>query len=306
MGIQPSIRLWKTTNPQAGYPNWWHCWRSPDVFVDNDGDRAPASDGTFEYYQNVDESGEPVKGKSDNRLFAVVRNLGSTAATGVQVEFSYAPYGVVAGTLYQHVYFKTIATASVDLLPTGSSGSKKEVEVQWDLSNLSEDNGGHWPAPVGYFDHFCVKVTLTHPSDSNLADNWTQHNYSNVLSSSPFLPIPIMIANTDDKNVGAELIVSPLSKWKIGLRGLTEIEMETSKSKTKKQKFTLLDSFSLKAGEERFTTLKIAPLREMEESQNIEVALRIDNKVVGGFSLRATKGGIRLSRIPCICKGGII
>jgi hypothetical protein len=297
MSTQPSIRTWKTTQPQSGYPDWWQRWRSPDVFVDNDGDRVASNDGTFEYYQNVDEVCEPVKGRSDNRLFAVVQNLGSTAATGVQVEFSYAPYGVVGGTLYQHSHFKTIATAIVDLSPTGSPDSKKAVEVQWDLSDLSENNGGVWPAPAGYFTHFCVNITLNFPADSNLADNQTQHNFGNVLSSSPFSPIPILIANTGSKEEQVRLVTRPLKEWKIELRN--SIDKSDISKKNKRQEDTLLDSFSLKAGDARFTTLKIAPLKIMERSQDVEVSLIIGDKSVGGFSLRATKGATRLSRIPC-------
>lgn len=284
MGPQPSITNWKNIWPhESGYPDWWPQWRSPDVFTDNDGDRATATAGTFEYYTNVDEPDEPLKGKPDNRLFAIVRNLGDTAATGVQVQFSYAPYGAVGGGGALQV-FKTIATASIDLDPA----SKKEVEVQWDLSNLTEDNGGVWPAPLAYFNHFCVKVTLNYPPSA-------QHNYFNVLSSSPCAAIPMMIANTGAKEAKAEFLTRPVKEWNVGIRGL--VGPEATKEKTGES--ALLGHVSLKPGEARFITLKISPPPgTVHERQDVQVAVRIGNESVGGFSVTVRKPERRLSRFP--------
>jgi hypothetical protein len=300
MGVQPSIRPWG----QSGNPAWW----CPDIFVDNDGDRVPVVSGTFHYYDNVDEYGEPVKGEY-NRLFAVVRNLGDIAATGVQVEFSYSPFGIVTGSTYQSLQFKTIATVSVDLEPVGLVGSEKEIEVQWDLSNLSENNGGIWLAPISYFDHYCVKVHLTHPMDTNTADNTAQHNFCNVISDSPISPIPILITNDSNKTANVEFVVHPVDSWKVGLRGSKETTLKTIKTKerepvlleslalkTKEREPVLLESFTLKRNEQQLVNLKVTPPAEFK-GEFIDVSLRVDRKLVGGCSFRVKKGGIRLARI---------
>lgn len=278
-----SIRPWKTTQPQAGYPDTWSCWRTPDVFVDNNGDRTATSDPAvpgFTYYQNVDLSGEPTIGLSDNRLFAVIRNLGSPAASDVRVSFSYAPYGFVGGSLYQHVHFKPIAEVSVDLGPAGSTDAEKEVEVPWDLGDLSENNGGLWPAPISCFNHFCIRVTTEHPS----GDTETQHNFVNVVASSPFTPLSTVIVNNDRKTARYELLAPNLpEKWRLDVRGLgREISQVTSRSGA---------AFSLKPGEERFVTITLVagPARG-KIRQSVEITLARDKRPVGGISFFATRG----------------
>jgi len=277
-----SIKLWKTTQPQAGYPNWWSCWRTPDIFVDNNGNRIALSDPTvpgFKYYQNVDLSGEPTKGVSDNRLFTVVRNLGSPAANNVKVSFSYAPYGFVGGTLYQHVHFKPIAEVLVDLGAAGSPDAEKEVEVPWDLGDLSENNGGLWPAPISYFNHFCIRVTTEHPS----GNKQTQHNFVNVMGTSPFAPLSTVIVNNDKKEARYELVAPNLpQRWRLHVRGLGEKSLQISSRSGA--------PFILRPGEERFVTLTLVAGEEERVQQSVEVTLLRERRPVGGISFLATKG----------------
>jgi hypothetical protein len=314
----PSIRRWKTTQPQAGYPNWWPRWRSPDIFVDNDGDRTTAMDGTFKYYQNIDEVGEPLKGTAHNRLFAIVRNLGTNAANDVQVMFSYAPYGVVSGTLYQHVHFKQIGVVYINLGPAGSPDAEKEIEVQWDLSDLTENNGGLWPATIAFFTHFCVKVEVNLSGDTDLSNNLTQHNFGNITSSSATPPIYMLITNADDKAKKAEFITQTApTKLRLKLRGVDEsiqpfsTPMWRKSEKTKKRKTVerkieeraeevlRFGSLSLRPREERLVTLSILPVEEKQEGREFgEVALRINDEVVGGVSFKVQKGEPRIGLLP--------
>ena len=282
MPTDVSIRLWKTTQPQAGYPNGWSCWRTPDVFVDNNGNRIGLIDPTvpgFKYYQNVDLSGEPTKGLSDNRLFAVIRNLGSPAANNVKVSFSYAPYGFVGGTLYQHVHFKPIAEVLVDLEAAGLPSAEKEVEVPWDLGDLSENNGGLWPAPLSYFNHFCVRVVTEHPS----GNKQTQHNFVNVVGTSPFAPVSTVIVNNDKKEARFELVAPSLpQRWRLNVRGLGEKNLQVSSRGGA--------PFTLRPGEERFVTLTLIAGEEEKVQHSVEVTLLRERQPVGGISFLATRG----------------
>jgi len=324
MPADPSVRIWKTTQPQAGYPNWWPRYRSPDVFVDNDGDRSVAWDGSFKYYLSIDEVGEPSKGNSHNRLFAVVRNLGTSAANNVQAVISYSPYGVVSGTLYQHVHFKEIGRVNVNLGPAGASDAEKEVEFQWDLSDLTENNGGLWPAPVAFFNHFCVRAEVAYPGDSNPGNNWTQHNYANIISSSASPPLYIVIANMDDEAKEGQLITTALPKnWSFRLRGLdrsklpfstamwrlkvenSESEKATAKrerpKKTSKggaEELAQLGSLTLQPREERLVTIAIITPAGKQERQFVEVALKTDGEVAGGVSFTVQKEKPRIGLLP--------
>ncbi len=324
MSVDPSIRIWKTSQPQGGYTNWWPCWRSPDVFVDNDGDRLISWDGSFKYYQNIDEVGEPLKGNPHNRLFAVVRNLGTNPANNVEVMFSYAPYGWVGGTLYKHVHFKEIGRVYVDLGSVGSSNAEKEVEIQWDLSNLTENNGGLWPAPIAFFNHFCVKIDIIYLGDINISNNWTQHNFANISSSSACPPLYLLVANTDDRQREGDIVAKMLPRdWTLKLRGLDrfkepystamwrmKVERGTGEEKATEERETVRKaskehegelqpgSLSLKPMEERLVTLTIITSEEELERQFIEVALRMDDGTIGGVSFGVQKEKPRIGLLP--------
>ena len=324
MSKDPSIRAWKTINPQIGYPNWWNCWRSPDVFVDNDGDRLVSFDGTFKYYKYVDEIGEPIKGYSKNRLFAVVRNLGTNAVSGAQVVFSYSPYGVVGGTLYQHVHFKTISTVTVNLDAAGTSSAEKEIEVQWDLSDLTENNGGLWPAPVAFFSHFCVRISVVYPYDITPTNNWTQHNLANIMSSSACPPFYLLVANTDDEAIENQIEVTSIPEnWRLKLRGIdkfkkpfstamwsleTEEETkekrgkasETTEKESGERKGTIsLGSLYLKPKEERLITLGVIPTEGKQEgTENGQLVVKRGDKILGGVAFNVHKQKPEIGILP--------
>jgi len=148
-GPNPMITPWGITLDTTPY------WQSPDIYVKD----------------AADAIADPLKGQV-NRLFANVSNIGDADATGVTVEFDFRPYGM--GT--SNNAWKTIATETVDI-PTGTS---LEVEVAWDLSDLTDTNGGQWPLPLGDFDHFCVRVQLDHVDDVDACNNLAQNNFGNV------------------------------------------------------------------------------------------------------------------------------
>jgi hypothetical protein len=285
------VRPWKALNPEPGFPDTWPRYRSPDVFVDNDGNRQLMVDTSvspaFRYYANVDLPGEPQKGRSDNRLFAWIRNIGNSKAENVEVSFSYSPYGIVGGVgMKQH--FKPIVSVKVDLDASGAPGAEKEIEVSWDLSDLSEDNGGLWPKPLSYFYKFCVKIEVSQPGVPPRPP--VQHNFSNVVSStSLFTPMPITIANSEREVKRCELTAQRLpATWRLLVRGLGGgIAVITSRAGAR---------FDLKPGEEKHLTL-IVVAGDMSESQpqSIEVTLLMDNRPVGGFSF-ATNSAV--PRVP--------
>lgn len=151
-GPDPMITPWGKTIDVPPY------WQTPDIYVKDAADNAAA----------------PLKGQV-NRLFALVSNIGDADAIGVSVSFAFAPYG--AGT--SNNTNEAIDTVIVDV-PTGGS---IEVEVAWDLTDLTDDNGGTWPLPLGDFDHFCVKVDLVFATDADPCNNSAQNNFSNVVDA---------------------------------------------------------------------------------------------------------------------------
>jgi hypothetical protein len=288
MPIDVSIRPWKNQSPQPGYPNFWQWWRSPDVYVDNNGDRLLRSDPSvspaFRYYENVDLSGEPSKGTSDNRLFAWIRNLGDSKAQSVRVSFSYSPCGAVGGVTYQHVHFKPIAEAMVDLEAKDTPGAEKEVEVSWDLSDLSEDNGGLWPAPLSHWDHFCVRVAVW--QTGGIAPHAAvQHNFFNIVSSSPFAPLPIVVANSEREVKRCSITVRRLpEKWKLLVRGFGErVAVVYPQGGLR---------FALKPGEEKYLTVTVVPGDDGQSGPvPVEIELLMDEHSVGGMSFMANRKG---------------
>jgi hypothetical protein len=251
-----------------------------DVFVDNDGNRAAKVDlstvPNFKYYDNVDLAGEPCVGMNDNRLFAVVRNLGNTNAQNVKASFSYCPYGSVGGTNF-FGYFKLITEVYFDL----SANEEKEIEVPWDLSDLSENNGGQWPAPLSNFNNFCVRVTVEH-ANSVKPKQEVQHNFKNIISAAQFIPDSIVVANNDNDVKICEIIAPNLPEgWRLQVRGLGEkILLITNRNGVK---------FELKSRERKLLTLTIFAGATGNESTPIEVTVQMNGMLIGGFSLLAKK-----------------
>jgi len=257
----PSIRNWGS--PPGSPPPW----QTPDVWVDNDGDGAVNEPATSS------QPAEPSRGIT-NRLFARIRNLGSTPVSMVRVRFAFAPYGLWApGSLAD---FRPIGTLTVPSLgAAGSVDAESTVEIDWDLSNLAEDNGGAWGGfTVGDFDHFCVLVTLAAESDANPGNNQAQNNFFSVsIADGVATSLKFLIANPKQQDAAAEVIVRGLPQnWRWELPGF-------------EQGRTIL-----KAREVRPVVLTFTPLAsdpEPEVAARVDVSLKLDGQIAGGISFDA-------------------
>ena len=153
-------------------------WQSPDVYC-LDGSNAIV---------------DPQKNQI-NRLIAVVRYNGTTAANGTLVNFSFSPYGMG----YHHEDFKFIGSDTIDV---PADGSDVIAEVSWDLSDLTDDFGGVWPSPIDNFDHFCIRVEVVHPNEVYPCDNNCRHNFTNVGT----------VPDNDTDGIWKFLVANPLSE----------------------------------------------------------------------------------------------
>jgi len=306
MPFTPYITPWMTTMPEAGYPNTWPGWTSPDIFVDNTGSRVEASDPStvppFQYWQNVNRPGEPEIGVADNRLFVVVTNTGNVSGS-TQVTVSFTPYAMLGGTWTQF-QFEQIAQFSVTLGPSGSPTAQLQTEVQWDLSDVTDTNGGLWSLPLGAFNHLCVQVQLT-------PGNWTQSNFGNVISASPFPIVPLLVVNSDPEPRTYEIVAQHLpDKWSLRLRGIEKPRVDkdaANVASAKREEHTVgrddKVKITLAAGEERFLTLAIvSPEGRSKEKQFVTLGLLADGKLVVGITLNAGSTPAprrRLTRCAC-------
>jgi len=287
MSFTPYITPWKTISVESGYPDTWPAWTTPDIFVDTMGARqmetstAPSTTGPFEYWADVNEPGEPEIGVADNRLFVVVTNNGNMAGS-VQVNVGFTPFAMVGGAWTQF-QFKPITQFSVNLGPSGSPTGQLQTEMQWDLSDVTDTNGGLWSLPLGAFSHLCVIVQLT-PGNS------TQNNFSNIISASPFPIVPLLVVNSDPEPRTYEIVAQQLpEKWSLRLRG---IDKDGAKGAGKKQDDRVSRDervkITLEAGEERLLTFTIVrPEGRLQERQLVTLGLMADGKLVGGLTLRA-------------------
>ncbi|MCP4146285.1 MAG: hypothetical protein GY757_00915 [bacterium] len=238
-------------------------WNTADIWVDNDGDGI------------LDEPGEPSKGIL-NRLFARVRNLGTTAAAETTVTFAYAPYGLWSPS--SHSDFKEIDSVTVNLGAAGSADAEKTLEVQWDLSNLFEDNGGAWGThSIQEFDHFCVLVRIEQSGDSNTGNNLAQNNFVNVATTfSSKKTIKFLLPNPFKKTVYGHISMKGLTKdWKPVFRGIESPE-----------------KFTLKPREIKLVTLEFVPVQPpsglTSVKRNVDIDLRLNGKLAGGISFTVT------------------
>jgi hypothetical protein len=299
MSFLPYITPWKTTVPvETGYPDAWPGWTSPDVFVDNTGDRveqtstAPHTTGPFQYWTNVNLPTEPEIGVANNRLFVVITNNGTSSGTA-QVAVGFTPFAMVGG-VWTQFQFEQIAQYSVALGPAGSPTGQLQTEVQWDLSNVSDTNGGLWPLPLGAFNHLCVQVQLT-------PGNWTQSNFGNVVSASPFPLVPLLVVNSDTEARTYEIVAEVLpEKWSLRARGTEGPRSDKDPANTggKREERTVGGGervkLNLEAGEERLVTVAIVyPEGELKEKQLVTLTLLANGKPVGGLTLNAGPMPIR-------------
>src|SRR6185295_13494071 len=148
-------------------------WQTPDIFV-------------------VDAGGNAVNARLGivNHLRARVRNLGNAAASGAVVRFSYAPW--LAGI--NDSLFKEIGTVALDFSAAGGAADTQLAALDWDLTGTSDTNGGSWPAPIGFFQHVCIKVSVELAGDVNLSNNAAQSNFADVVSTPSGTPLHFLIA----------------------------------------------------------------------------------------------------------------
>jgi Zn-dependent metalloprotease len=187
VGLQPSGTTYgadPTITPWGIWTGTGHAYQSPDVWV-------------------ADATGKHVNAEKGvkNRLFARVRNIGDKDAAGVKVRFAFSPFGMG----YQHKHFQLVDEKSVDL----KAGEIKEVEVSWDLTNLTDTFAGKWPEAIDRFDHFCVRVELEpgEGENANACNDAVQHNFANVGTGKPAnVETSLVIANPFETH-GADIVI---------------------------------------------------------------------------------------------------
>lgn len=234
-------------------------WQTPDIFVVDDSDtQVPAARGRI------------------NRLRARVKNIGTLPANGVTVRFKYAPS--ILGT--PDSIFKEIGAVSANFEP----GVTKDIAICWDLTDLTDTNGGIWPASVAAFDHFCVKVFIEFTGDVDLGNNIAQTNFFDVQLSPTAAPPPpflFLFGNSFKTEEEAELILDPPlpDGFGVQLRG---------------SPMTFGKRFKLKPEEIRSATIAftVPPnLAKYPPSSDVvaNISLRIRGKLTGGFSVRLAR-----------------
>jgi Zn-dependent metalloprotease len=210
IGLQPASEPY---GPDVAVTPWGHVthegpdWQSTDFFV-RDAANNPV---------------EPERGVH-NRLFIRVRNIGDQTASNVQVRALYAPYSAT----YHHTHFKEIALSAPFNL---NSGQQQDVEFDWDLSNLNEDNGGLWPAAGGLagirgYDHFCVRAEIACEADVNSCNNTAQNNFTNVTmpAGDTYDTAFLVFSPFEEECWGKMKIAKRLPRtWKVALHGIASL-----------------------------------------------------------------------------------
>ncbi len=233
-------------------------WQTPDIFV-------------------VDASDNPINAVKGvvNRLRARVRNIGDAAAPGVTVRFKYAPWfaGVTDALL------KQIGTANVNFSPAGGGNDTKIVPIDWDLTDLTDTNGGLWPAPISSFIHFCVKVDVEFASDVNLSNNSAQNNFFDVPTSSGNAPLHFLIGNPGEKTSRARVRIGRLPR---PFAATVEVEGAAAP-----------EEFRLKPREVRLATVRFTFPRQYEGRSDVvaDINLTLDGMLAGGISARLYRAG---------------
>ena len=240
-------------------------WQSPDIFVVNNGNKVVnAKQGIM------------------NRLRAQIRNLGSTAANGATVRFTYAPYsiGLTAAS------FKEIAAPTVNFAAAGDPSGNDLIVVpaQWDLTNPTEDNGGIWPMPIGSFEHFCVRLAAELSADINQSNNSSQTNFVDVTDDC-CRPFRFLIGNPFERDIRARLVVAPLPKG-------YSVKLEAGGQEG--------STLSLRPKEIRVATAQfVRPAGFAKERRTSDIvasiSMQVDNQFIGGLSARLAKANVKLS-----------
>ena len=271
-----SIRPWGVDQAPPA-PPWY---KSPDVWVDNDGD------------SNVNEANEPERGNSNNQLTAQITNIGNANASGYKVSFSFRPYTTNAAAPFTDIQSVT---------ETGSlaAGTPQTYTVTWDLSDTFIQT--HFPSQFWNADHFCVKVEIESSSasplnDANPYNNSTQHNYANV----PTAPSPgglsrakFFLYNHLEKDANASLIYVVRKKgWEISFEGIENIHYIPMKPKEWIEVTAVL------------TSQPGTPAIKKNEPVLVDISQRLNGVIVGGVTIAllapTSSFGSKLCKLWCI------
>lgn len=229
-------------------------WQSPDVWVDNDLD-------------GVQEPDEPLIGKSDNRLFARISNLGDLPSGPFQVRFSYVPYTTVIDLPNS----QPIGTVS---RPGLGAGLTDEVEISWPLDAVPPEFAG--------IDHFCVIVEIL-TEECDAGNNKAQNNFTSIETQ---MPAPAKLAF---------LVENVLD---VAAFGALEIELTPpAPGWTFKADVPNLSRFPLQPREKRRIELELHYRQPPGENgdgggaggpveQDLDITFRLEGQVLGGVSAR--------------------
>ncbi|MCK4824839.1 porin family protein, partial [bacterium] len=252
-----SIRPWGVDQAPPA-PPWY---KSPDIWVDNDGDG------------NVNEINEPERGISNNQLSAQITNIGNAGSSVYKVSFSFRPYTTNAAA-------PLVAIQSVNELTSLASGVSKTYTVNWDLTDAFIQ--ANFPSQFWSADHFCVKVEIEPSgilplSDANPFNNATQSNYGSVpVAPSPggFSKARFFLYNHHNNNANASLMwVASKKGWSVSFEGIENIHHISMKPKE------WIEVTAVLAPQPGTPPIKV------DEPVLVDISQRLNGIIVGGVTL---------------------
>lgn len=259
-------------------------WQTPDIFVVNS--------------SNVQVNAE--KGIVNN-LRARIRNFGNANATGAVVRFRFAPsYAGIPDSA-----FELIGTVTVNVL---AGGTPQMVPINWNLTNLSDTNGGMWPSPISAFDHFCVRVDIEYPSDINLSNNDAQNNFFDVTTATgPLIPIHFIFGNPLNRAANIQILAGKLPEDVRTLVKAPVIKLPTLKARTMSEAVTTskavlppaiqLNPNELRVGTITLTRPPAAATQHLTHDLVVNVNSVADGKIIGGFSVLLARANVTIKPV---------
>jgi len=247
-------------------------WSTPDIFV-------------------VDSANVAVNAQLgvNNNLRARVRNLGSANATNAVVRFSFAPwYASIPDSA-----FELIGTVPLNL----AAGATQIVPIDWNLTNLSDTNGGIWPGPISEFGHFCVRVDIEYPPDINMSNNTAQSNFLDVTTApggEPRMPIRFILGNPLAREAKLQLRVEDLPpELRSTVEPLTiEVPGKAFFRKTPAGSSMLFHPRELQTGTIALPLPPPSVTRHLEHDIVVNIDSIVEGKIVGGFSVRLARANV--------------
>jgi hypothetical protein len=232
-------------------------WQTPDIFVvDGAGTQVNAFKGII------------------NHLRAHVRNLGNASANSVTIRFKYAP--IFAGL--NESMMKQIGTVSLNFSAAAGGSDSQIAAIDWDLTDLTDTNGGLWPAPISTFDHFCVQVWVEFASDINLSNNFAQNNFFDVTTSAApgNSPLSFLIFGPEKERQEFSEAQVVISKLPEGFRASVAVKGVDEPQK----------GFRIRANEARLAEIRFLAPREYKSEHDVvaDVTLLLNGKPQGGLS----------------------